>query len=673
MTTDISTPLNALIERFTRTIEDQQLLAYASDNDLYEETINTCETMRINNYHAICNGIGIHDPPEWTQLFRLPPFNNKINGRWLLLIAMDRWDLLEDSTDSIFWILLKSPELFVNGQFMEDGQLLLTFYVPFDQLLLPETRTAVRHLIEMHSPDKFIWPEEQEFDIIDASHMIEINDPRPQSVHLELTDIQCSTIQWLQERFQEGTSSLLFNSYSTVDRRRLHYSHELGCITQHNIKNWKRNRVVLADFMAGKDTAVVVFLKMRQHMNCRTRSRSLPCLIVCANSTRSAQWNAKLATENVIGLVFTYEQILEHGFLWPASHILVLDSAQAYSDVISTNVHIMTHNYVIMLMPHPPQPEEVWDLLFYSDDVAAVTIWSHAMVGEYVSEIWAACVLTHEETFEMEPIAWDKRCLPIKQQKLFDNWRDESTAYFGQLLLDDGSNTNEAFFRAMQRFQQGLLGFVEAPEVHYRLERNHGLSCSICLEPDASFPISTHCNHTFCGGCIHQWLMRTTTCPLCRGEVRPLKSIPIPSRTEVMPRIPFVQKQIALFNLLKSAQKSIVVSRHTRVLESMARTWQVHSTFFGSSEISGFDASQTGVWFVSPGVVDSHLDLMNPVDMVVCLEPYVMDDPMLYAIYRFFTFHKTKPSYVMLQLDTDMETLFSSGMVDDSTFIEHLL
>ncbi|EKX35563.1 hypothetical protein GUITHDRAFT_155451 [Guillardia theta CCMP2712] len=43
--------------------------------------------------------------------------------------------------------------------------------------------------------------------------------------------------------------------------------------------------------------------------------------------------------------------------------------------------------------------------------------------------------------------------------------------------------------------------------------------CTICHDPLSS-PVRVRCGHIFCEECVHQWLQRERTCPLCRSIVR---------------------------------------------------------------------------------------------------------------------------------------------------------
>ena len=44
-------------------------------------------------------------------------------------------------------------------------------------------------------------------------------------------------------------------------------------------------------------------------------------------------------------------------------------------------------------------------------------------------------------------------------------------------------------------------------------------TCAICLEPATHNPTSTSCCHTFHNGCLAQWLMGHSRCPVCRHNL----------------------------------------------------------------------------------------------------------------------------------------------------------
>ena len=46
--------------------------------------------------------------------------------------------------------------------------------------------------------------------------------------------------------------------------------------------------------------------------------------------------------------------------------------------------------------------------------------------------------------------------------------------------------------------------------------------CTICLEKVTGKAFATECFHIFCYRCIHRWVGKKTTCPIC---VRPISSI----------------------------------------------------------------------------------------------------------------------------------------------------
>lgn len=46
-------------------------------------------------------------------------------------------------------------------------------------------------------------------------------------------------------------------------------------------------------------------------------------------------------------------------------------------------------------------------------------------------------------------------------------------------------------------------------------------ACSICLEPleTIRYKRKTQCGHVFCSECLHEWLRKKQTCPLCNQSL----------------------------------------------------------------------------------------------------------------------------------------------------------
>jgi len=46
--------------------------------------------------------------------------------------------------------------------------------------------------------------------------------------------------------------------------------------------------------------------------------------------------------------------------------------------------------------------------------------------------------------------------------------------------------------------------------------------CSICLEPleTIRYRRKTLCGHTFCSECLHEWIRKKPTCPMCNGSLQ---------------------------------------------------------------------------------------------------------------------------------------------------------
>lgn len=55
------------------------------------------------------------------------------------------------------------------------------------------------------------------------------------------------------------------------------------------------------------------------------------------------------------------------------------------------------------------------------------------------------------------------------------------------------------------------------------------LKCPLCMQPFQK-PVGAACGHTFCHGCIRQWITRQTTCPTCRTTTSAEDFHPISTR-----------------------------------------------------------------------------------------------------------------------------------------------
>ena len=44
------------------------------------------------------------------------------------------------------------------------------------------------------------------------------------------------------------------------------------------------------------------------------------------------------------------------------------------------------------------------------------------------------------------------------------------------------------------------------------------MSCSICMS-DISNKVTTPCKHSFCNGCLTNWLLSKSSCPMCRYKI----------------------------------------------------------------------------------------------------------------------------------------------------------
>ncbi|MCH9715592.1 MAG: hypothetical protein K0U52_00695 [Gammaproteobacteria bacterium] len=53
---------------------------------------------------------------------------------------------------------------------------------------------------------------------------------------------------------------------------------------------------------------------------------------------------------------------------------------------------------------------------------------------------------------------------------------------------------------------------------HNTLNNPHNQTCSICLEQDVNMRL-VHCQHSFHLQCLSKWLIKSSTCPMCRATI----------------------------------------------------------------------------------------------------------------------------------------------------------
>lgn len=621
---------------------------YLTDDALREEHDRLEMFLRRHRYIVAGNATSI-PLPAWGFLLQDAPYFNRVHGRWLLAVALEALGLMGD-TENIFWVVLQASQVMVSGR-VNGSTLDICFQVPKNVELASDTCFFLRHYVSQHLTYDPDWPEEAEFDILDACHDLSDGAPPPTRTKngLALSEIQRSTIEWLHSRLGlDGTLEALFVPYVVgPNNNRLYYCDELRCLTTSRWA-WSRRVVLLADNAAGKDTAVLTYLS-RLHV-----VRNL-VMIVCAERVVEIQWRRKLAAHQLAGVVVTYSDVCQPDFAWPRVHVLILDSAVDFRHVIMAHVDFEQHPRIVMLSSYIPSCSTVWRLLSPHSDPCA-TVWMKSLHGPFTNELWNTCVLTHSECVKPFRYHWTRHELPMLQPVLYRQWQQENLGFLSQLIDPDGSNVSSVLRVTARRMQQALMGFVEAPEVHYN-SRPSNVSCSICLEPHAIIPVQTGCRHTFCFVCMQQWRLRNDSCPLCRQDVYPVAMLPVPARMLSKSRIPFVQKQLALRDLLLRYGKIIVVSRFDMVLHTLARIWTAHDTFYGNNDVDAFNAAARGVWFVPHVTLTSNLDLTTFVDAVVFLEKYPDHHQCLQMAQRLFSFAMVMPALYMLSCAVDVENV----------------
>lgn len=628
------------------------------DNMMYDnDEVIEQEHNRINfvlrHHHYIVVGSPFRIPfPIWVNLLRQNPYNGKIYGRWLLVVAMDLLDLLNE-TDNVFWAILKAPQIQVSAQITE-SDILLFYHVQKNITLNRETCFFMRYFVQQHSVFAQQWPVRMEFDLKSACYItpstLENEPPLVSKNGLVLTPIQCSTVDWLRDRLNRfGTLESTFVQYTYGNRtKRLYYSDSLRCVTTSR-DLWSQRVVMLADNAAGKDTALLVYLSTLSFL------RNM-LIILCAESCTARQWRCKLNSHGLSGHVFTYAEISEPDFVLPRAHILVLDNAVDFRHVIFGKISYSDYARVILLSSYLPTLAMVWRMLTPSREICA-NVWMRSLHGPHATYLWNVCVLTHVKCILKDRFNWIFHTLPMQQPLLFRKWQQENVAYLAQLVDPTHDNVVSVLRTTVTRMQQALLGVVDAPEVHYKCVQTTAIECSICLTPCAILPVKTQCAHTFCYVCLQQWKARNATCPLCRQETAPVTMEHVKSRLYCKPRIPFVQKQSALRELLLHAGKVIVVSRFDAVLQLLSRAWSAHTVFYGVNDIANFDSEARGVLFLPATSLPSNMDIKCCVDKVIILEKYLISQSVVHMVNRFFTFAPVRPELIMLSCDVDVENI----------------
>ena len=61
-------------------------------------------------------------------------------------------------------------------------------------------------------------------------------------------------------------------------------------------------------------------------------------------------------------------------------------------------------------------------------------------------------------------------------------------------------------------------------------------SCSICLDAPKD-PVLTRCGHVYCWPCLHEWIKRSESCPVCKAGVTESSIIPIYSNNSDQPSV----------------------------------------------------------------------------------------------------------------------------------------
>lgn len=53
------------------------------------------------------------------------------------------------------------------------------------------------------------------------------------------------------------------------------------------------------------------------------------------------------------------------------------------------------------------------------------------------------------------------------------------------------------------------------------------MHCNVCLDLLWETTTILECLHSFCGGCLSQWILKSKECPQCRAQIGTVKKNPL--------------------------------------------------------------------------------------------------------------------------------------------------
>ena len=113
--------------------------------------------------------------------------------------------------------------------------------------------------------------------------------------------------------------------------------------------------------------------------------------------------------------------------------------------------------------------------------------------------------------------------------------------------------------------------------IQQRLEQASKEVCAICYDPPENPVLTPCCSKLFCGQCMLSWMLRTSSCPLCRDPIHPSELTHIGSAMlPGPPQLP--KKQDALLRILKETPdgKFIVFSKYDNPLLDIQHSFEQH-------------------------------------------------------------------------------------------------
>ena len=111
---------------------------------------------------------------------------------------------------------------------------------------------------------------------------------------------------------------------------------------------------------------------------------------------------------------------------------------------------------------------------------------------------------------------------PICSSSTIEEISHNDPTFYNQVLTLENNLDNDPMIEVIGSNKRTFDSLVEHKLIDNQYIDNQYSECPICFEDfiiDKSNVVKLSCNHTYCAKCIKSWLIRSTTCPVCRFNI----------------------------------------------------------------------------------------------------------------------------------------------------------